>query len=232
MSLETVVGVDSLLKQLENYADKGLGALGSAQQEIQQLTERVTQLEAKLESLIQQINQPLTVELASPLMVTLKANTSLETEAPVEIKAPVETAAIDLDALNPQQRLKHWIKTYPQAFMPNQPQPLKVGIHEEILAAEGGDMKKIRRALAGYVKVPRYLRCMKKDAVRLDLQGNQAGVVNAEEAAFALAHLQRLEQQKKQREAQRIEQQAEQAKRLVAENLQDKLSALVQQNTR
>ena len=150
MSLETVVGVESLLEQLESYADKGLGALGSAQQEIQQLTERVTQLEAKLEALVQQINQPLTLEFASPLLVTLKANTSLKTEmpietaAPVEIETPVETAA-PLDALNPQERLKHWIKTYPKAFMPNQPQPLKVGIHEEILAAEGGDLKKIRR---------------------------------------------------------------------------------------
>lgn len=237
MSLETVVGVESLLEQLESYADKGLGALGSAQQEIQQLTERVTQLEAKLEALVQQINQPLTLEFASPLLVTLKTNTSLKTEmpietaAPVEIETPVETAA-PLDALNPQERLKHWIKTYPKAFMPNQPQPLKVGIHEEILAAEGGDLKKIRRALAGYVKVPRYLRCMKKGAARLDLQGSHVGLVNEEEAGFAQAHLQTLEQQKQQREAQKAQQQTEQAERLETDRLHGKLSALMQQNTR
>lgn len=231
MSLETVVGVESLLEQLESYADKGLGALGSAQQEIQQLTERVTQLEAKLEALVQQINQPLTLEFASPLLVTLKTNTSLKTEMPIETAAPVETAA-PLDALNPQERLKHWIKTYPKAFMPNQPQPLKVGIHEEILAAEGGDLKKIRRALAGYVKVPRYLRCMKKGAARLDLQGSHVGLVNEEEAGFAQAHLQTLEQQKEQREAQKAQQQTEQAERLETDRLHGKLSALMQQNTR
>lgn len=233
MSLETVVGVESLLEQLESYADKGLGALGSAQQEIQQLTERVTQLEAKLEALVQQINQPLTLEFASPLLVTLKANTSLKTEMPIETAAPVEIETpAPLDALNPQERLKHWIKTYPKAFMPNQPQPLKVGIHEEILAAEGGDLKKIRRALAGYVKVPRYLRCMKKGAARLDLQGSHVGLVNEEEAGFAQAHLQTLEQQKQQREAQKAQQQTEQAERLETDRLHGKLSALMQQNTR
>lgn len=233
MSLETVVGVESLLEQLESYADKGLGALGSAQQEIQQLTERVTQLEAKLEALVQQINQPLTLEFASPLLVTLKTNTSLKTEMPIETAAPVEIETpAPLDALNPQERLKHWIKTYPKAFMPNQPQPLKVGIHEEILAAEGGDLKKIRRALAGYVKVPRYLRCMKKGAARLDLQGSHVGLVNEEEAGFAQAHLQTLEQQKQQREAQKAQQQTEQAERLETDRLHGKLSALMQQNTR
>lgn len=233
MSLETVVGVESLLEQLESYADKGLGALGSAQQEIQQLTERVTQLEAKLEALVQQINQPLTLEFASPLLVTLKTNTSLKTEMPIETAAPVEIETpAPLDALNPQERLKHWIKTYPKAFMPNQPQPLKVGIHEEILAAEGGDLKKIRRALAGYVKVPRYLRCMKKGAARLDLQGSHVGLVNEEEAGFAQAHLQTLEQQKEQREAQKAQQQTEQAERLETDRLHGKLSALMQQNTR
>ena len=233
MSLETVVGVESLLEQLESYADKGLGALGSAQQEIQQLTERVTQLEAKLEALVQQINQPLTLEFASPLLVTLKTNTSLKTEMPIETAAPVEIETpAPLDALNPQERLKHWIKTYPKAFMPNQPQPLKVGIHEEILAAEGGDLKKIRRALAGYVKVPRYLRCMKKGAARLDLQGSHVGLVNEEEAGFAQAHFQTLEQQKQQREAQKAQQQTEQAERLETDRLHGKLSALMQQNTR
>lgn len=249
MSLESFVGVDSLLEQLENYADKSLGALGNAQQEIQQLNKRVTQLETTLEKLIQQINQPLTLELASPLMVTLKANTSLETnmpeeiEMPEEIKTPKEVEAPkeaepslgalpNLDALNPQKRLKHWVKTYPKAFIPNQPQPLKVGIHDDLQAAESGDLKKIRRALAGYVKVPRYLHCLKAGAVRLNLQGQPDGCVTQEEADFAQAQLQTLAANKKQREAQKLQQEIEQKERLATNRLQNKLSALVQQNTR
>lgn len=243
MSLESILDVNNLLEQLESYADKGLGALGAAQQNIQQLTKRVAQLEAKLEKLTQQINQPLTVELASPLMVTLKTNTSLETETPVktampvaieapaEIEIPAETAA-PLDALNSQQRLKHWIKTYSSAFLISQPKPLKVGIHDDLLAAEGGELKKIRRALAGYVKLPRYLHCLKAGAVRLDLQGQPAGSVTQQEADFAQAQLQKLAQNNKQREAQKKQQQAKQEERLITDRLQNKLSALVQLNTR
>ncbi len=241
MSVEIEIGVESLLGQLEDYANKGLGALESAKQEIvvletrnQQLSKRVAQLEASLEALgtrlTETLNNPNEADLlgrADSLMVMIQETLGVASPSAIS-KADTN----ELDKLNPQQRLAYWVKTYPRSFMPGQPQPLKVGIHEELLAAEGGDMKKIRRTLASYVKVPRYLRCMRKGAVRLDLQGNNAGFVTEEEASFAATHLLELEQHKKQRETQKKQKQAEQQERLAVDRLQNKLSALMQLNTR
>ncbi len=244
MSVEFEAGVDGLLGQLESYANKGLGALENAKQEItklearnQQLTDRVAQLEASIEKLgsrlAESIENPVTADFlgrSDALMVMIKETLGVASPAVcTQDKTPTES---ELDKLNPQQRLAHWIKSYPRSFMPGQPQPLKVGIHEELQALEGGDMKKIRRALAGYVKVPRYLRCMRLGAVRLDLNGNNAGFVTKEEADFAAAHLQELEERKKQRATQKKKQQVEQQNRLTANRLQNKLSALMQLNTR
>lgn len=244
MSVKTEMDVDNLLGQLENYANKGLGALETAKQEIQtletrnqQLSDRVELLERNIDLLRRHLTEALTnpaeaefLSRSDSLMVMIKETLGV---APPRTATPVSTlSASELDKLNPQQRLAHWIKTYPRAFMPGQPQPLKVGIHEELLAVEGGDMKKIRRALASYVKVPRYLRCMKTGAVRLDLKGNNAGFVTKEEASFAQTHLQELEQLKKQREAQKQQQEAKQHERLSAGRLQTKLSALMQLNSR
>ncbi|HKM16507.1 MAG TPA: ProQ/FinO family protein [Marinospirillum sp.] len=216
MSLESILDVNNLLEQLESYADKGLGALGTAQQDIQQLTKRVAQLETKLEKLTQQLDLP-----TVPAVPT----------APAAVVAAVEATSA-LDKLNSQQRLKHWIKIYSSAFILSQPKPLKVGIHDDLLAAEGGELKKIQRALAGYVKLPRYLHCLKAGAVRLDLQGQPAGSVTQQEADFAQAQLQKLAQNNKQREAQKKQQQAKQEERLITDRLQNKLSALMQLNTR
>ncbi|NLW05805.1 MAG: hypothetical protein GX029_11385 [Pseudomonadaceae bacterium] len=250
MSSESAVNVGNLIGQLESYADKGLGALENAKQEILQLTERVSQLEASQARLEKKLNQLLdgdslktdsvsspkgslveTTEQAEKVIAAEEVKEALEVKEAVEAEPAIKTAAMALDKLNPQQRLQHWVKSYPRSFIPNQPQPLKVGIHKELLATEGGDIKKIRRALASYVKVPRYLRCIKEGAVRVDLKGDNAGLVSKEEAGFAQANLQKLEQHKKQREAQKKQQQAEQQQRLAEERLQEKLSALMQLKT-
>lgn len=239
MSIELEMDVDKLLGQLENYASKGLGALEDAKQEVQvlearnqQLTERVTQLEASLQLLRARLTEafenPAEATLLSrsdSLMVMI--NDTLGIASP-KVATSLPDFTSELDKLNPQQRLDYWVKTYPRSFMPGQPQPLKIGIHEELLAVEGGDMKKIRRALASYVKVPRYLRCMKTGAVRLDLQGNNAGFVSKEEADFAETHLRKLEENQKQHEAQKKLQQ----ERLATDRLKNKLSALMQLNSR
>lgn len=242
MSVEQDADVDKLLGQLESYANKGLTALESAKQEIaaleeknQQLSSRIAQLETGLEVLDRQLEETLTNLKAVDLFNQVSSLKTRVEEALGEISPSVVDkvdAASQLDKFNPQQRLAYWIKTYPNAFMLNQPQPLKVGIHEDLLAVEGGDMKKIRRALASYVKVPRYLRSLKKDAERLDLQGNQVGKVTEEEAEFAAAHLLELERHKKQRIAQKKQKKAVEQERLATDRLQNKLSALVELNTR
>lgn len=241
---EVDMDVDKLLGQLESYATKGLDALGSAKQQILtlearnlQLNKRVAQLEKNIEALGLRLTEVLEspmeaglLDRSDSLMVMIKE--TLDVPKPSEASKENTPASSALDKLNPQQRLEHWIKTYPGSFMPGQPQPLKVGIHEELLAVEGGDIKKIRRALASYVKVPRYLRCMKTGAVRLDLKGNNAGFVSQEEADFAAEHLQKLEANKKQRETLKKRQEKEKKQNLKANRLKDKLSALVEMNKR
>ncbi|SFX31002.1 ProQ/FINO family protein [Marinospirillum alkaliphilum] len=237
-------GVDQLLDQLVSYADRGLGALEQARSEIQQLQAKNAELEARatqLEGRIDALRNRLTAALKQPseaallsrpdaLMRLIRETLGLDaTVAEHSAQVVVDPA---IDDLSPQQRLERWIKTYPKAFMPGQPQPLKIGIHEDLLAADGGDMKKVRRALAGYVKVPRYLRCLKAGAVRLDLQGRNAGFVNAEEAEYARRQLDELETGKQQREDQAKYQQTLQQQREEESRMQDKLSELMQLHAR
>ncbi|SFC39438.1 ProQ/FINO family protein [Marinospirillum celere] len=235
--------VDDLFDQLTSYADQGLGALGRAQQEIHALKERNLELESRVEELegkLNQLKEKINTQLQGPeaesllsrpdaLMMLIRETLGLK--APEAQKVPEEGFA-NLEAMNPQQRLEHWVSKYPRAFMPGQPQPLKIGIHEDLLAAEGGDQKKIRRALAGYVKLPRYLRCLKAGAVRLDLQGSNAGFVTEQEAEFAREQLELWETQKKQKEHQRRKQEEEQKKRAEEDRLSSKLQQLMQLNTR
>lgn len=244
MSVEIDVDVDQLLGQLETYANKGISALENAKQEIARLEDQNQHLNnrvAHLEASIEMLRTRLTTALENPVEADLINRTdslmfmikeTLGVVSPAVKSSSTTATASELDKLNPQQRLQHWIKNYPRSFMPGQPQPLQVGIHEALLAIEGGDMKKIRRALASYVKVPRYLRCMRAGAVRLDLQGNNAGFVTKEEADFAAEHLQKLEKNKKQRDTQKKKILAEKQEQLEADRLQNKLSALMKLNVR
>jgi len=127
-----------------------------------------------------------------------------------------------LEKFDAKEILAQWSKHYPKAFSTVSIQPLKIGIHEDLasihenlihksLTHEGLTIAEplpdhwIRRALAGYVKSPRYLRVLKAGAVRMDLAGNNAGFVTEEEARHAKEQLeivrhQRLEKEKAVRE--------------------------------
>jgi ProP effector len=127
-----------------------------------------------------------------------------------------------LERFDAKEILAQWSKHYPKAFSTVSIQPLKIGIHEDLasihenlihksLTHEGLTIAEplpdhwIRRALAGYVKSPRYLRVLKAGAVRMDLAGNNAGFVTEEEARHAKEQLeivrhQRLEKEKAVRE--------------------------------
>lgn len=81
-------------------------------------------------------------------------------------------------------------KHFPLAF-PKKPAskvPLKIGIHKDLLQhAEklGLSETEIRAALKKWCKGKRYMECMVAGAVRVDLQGHEAGFVSKEEASFA-----------------------------------------------
>ena len=84
-------------------------------------------------------------------------------------------------------------ETWPACFSvwERRRRPLKLGIHTNILAVLDGAVtpRELSRALRRYVSNTYYLRMMTVGAVRIDLDGNPAGIVTDEEAATAAVRL-------------------------------------------
>jgi sRNA-binding protein len=81
---------------------------------------------------------------------------------------------------------------FPQCFsVEGRREPLKVGIHADILAALDGAIgpDELRRVLAAYTGHSTYLRGVVSGAYRRDLDGKPASVVTTEEEANAKAKL-------------------------------------------
>ena len=79
-------------------------------------------------------------------------------------------------------------ETYPACFDGENPRPLKLGIHRDLMAA-GFEKAAVKRTLARYCNRPRYRKALRAGAIRIDLQGQPAGVVTAAEAETARADL-------------------------------------------
>ncbi len=86
---------------------------------------------------------------------------------------------------SPQALLKQWYQRYPDAFFKGHTKPLKIGIHQDLAEREPWSGKLIRRALANYVNLPRYVKSMREGAERVDLDGKPAGTVDKEAALHA-----------------------------------------------
>ena len=95
--------------------------------------------------------------------------------------------------------LKQWYQRYPNAFFKGHTRPLKVGIHQDLAAHEPWPEKLLRRALAGYVNLPRYLKAVREGAERIDLEGKPDGNVDAQAAEHAKRKLERLQKAKRER---------------------------------
>ena len=76
------------------------------------------------------------------------------------------------------------IEAYPACFDWEQPRPLKIGIHQDLVAA-GHDRIAVRRALGRYCQADRYRKALQTGAPRIDWQGQPAGAVTEREAAYA-----------------------------------------------
>ena len=76
---------------------------------------------------------------------------------------------------------------YPKTFfvLGVQRKPLKIGIADDIVADGTIQSKDLRWALGAYCNSPDYLRSFQAGAARLDLNGNEAGIVTADEAEHA-----------------------------------------------
>jgi ProP effector len=81
--------------------------------------------------------------------------------------------------------LNQWYERYPEAFFKGHTKPLKVGIHQDLAEREAWPNKLIRRALANYVNLPRYIKAVRTGAERVDLDGQPAGKVDKEAALHA-----------------------------------------------
>jgi ProP effector len=95
--------------------------------------------------------------------------------------------------------LKQWYQRYPHTFFKGHTRPLKVGIHHDLAAREPWPEKLVRRALAGYVNLPRYLKAVREGAERIDLDGAPAGDVDAQAAEHAKRKLERLQSERLER---------------------------------
>ena len=74
---------------------------------------------------------------------------------------------------------------YPELFKPASPKPLQIGIHEAVAADGKLSKTRIRRALNLYVRMRKYVACIKEDADRITVDGSSTGKVTADEAAHA-----------------------------------------------
>jgi ProP effector len=115
---------------------------------------------------------------------------------PTTPRAPRDAAAIVAIAL--------LAETWPQTFVVYEVRrkPLKLGIHNDIMAALDGAMtlQELRTGLSYYTNNVGYLRASHEGAVRIDLNGNAAGTVSADEAQRAVDRLviyNKLRQQRK-----------------------------------
>lgn len=111
---------------------------------------------------------------------------------------------------------------YPKVFDRSNVRPLKIGIQEDLIADEKVAKNKIKRALASYVRSLNYIRSIREGVERVDINGEAAGAVTAEEALHAKNKLKELNKQRReQREAKERE-----------ERMNSKLEQLVGLNRR
>lgn len=131
---------------------------------------------------------------------TASPDTSGSYEAAAQEAVAPETTAPKTGAPaapSPQALLHEWYQRYPGAFFQGHTRPLMVGIHKVLAAREPWPEKLVRRALACYVNLPRYLKAMHEDAERIDLDGQPAGKVDAQSADYAHRKLEHLQGEKR-----------------------------------
>ena len=80
---------------------------------------------------------------------------------------------------------------FPRTFSRRGPQPLKVGVYSDVLAALGEAVRPrdLQSALRAYTSNAGYLRVLVAGACRIDLDGKPAGTVTAEDEKAAKAKL-------------------------------------------
>ena len=149
--------------------------------------------------------EPLVSEAASPSADT-HLPASSDDSAPVETRPeqPQNSLAFgaEHEAPSPHALLAQWYKRYPRTFFKGHTRPLKTGIHLDLCEVEPWPEKLVRRALACYVHLPRYLKSVREGARRVDMAGEDCELVTADEAKHAKRQLEALQKKQKARETQ------------------------------
>lgn len=168
-----------LLGTLEARLEQTKAALNALREENEMLKRQL----ASQVPQTQQPSQPLQDSAQSDVSA---AEPSAEGVKPSDSQVSSEVAAETApQPPSPQALLNQWYKRYPHAFFAGHTKPLKVGIHQDLAQREPWSGKLIRRALANYVNLPRYVKSMREGAERIDLDGNPAGKVDKEAARHA-----------------------------------------------
>lgn len=170
-----------------------LDLLGTLEARLEQTKAALNALREENEMLKRQLASqvPQTQQPSQPLQDSAQSDVSA-TEPSAEGVKPSGSQVISEVAAetapqppSPQALLNQWYKRYPHAFFAGHTKPLKVGIHQDLAQREPWSGKLIRRALANYVNLPRYVKSMREGAERIDLDGNPAGKVDKEAARHA-----------------------------------------------
>ncbi len=98
-----------------------------------------------------------------------------------------------------RKALEELCTLYPEVFNTSSPKPLQIGVHEAIAADGKLSKTRIRRALNLYVRMRRYIACLKEDAERITLGGEVTGKVNADEAKHATEKLAEIDKKRSQK---------------------------------
>lgn len=175
-----------LLETLETRLEQQNAELTALRAENQRLKQQLAAIVA--EASASPVFEPSPVE--EPIEATQEEGVPKPSEAepPMLSKPAAEVAEAQEVAEappSPQALLKQWYQRYPKAFFKGHTKPLKVGIHQDLAEREPWSGKLIRRALANYVNLPRYVKSMREGAERVDLDGQPSGKVDKEAAQHA-----------------------------------------------
>lgn len=105
----------------------------------------------------------------------------------------IEAQAEESSRLGAKEAIAYLVEKFPACFSLSEPRPLKLGLFQELALAIEADQKVsktlLRQALRLYTKSWRYLSACQAEAARIGLQGEEAGIVTAQEAEHAAQSL-------------------------------------------
>jgi sRNA-binding protein len=121
----------------------------------------------------------------------LNAGALVESSNAGENRHPLNIApATPAQACRQPELLALLIELFPACFTMTGRRPLKIGVHRDIIdRVDEIDRRQLNRAFGWYCGSIHYLKATVEGTERVDLDGNSAGLITAEEAAYAKATL-------------------------------------------